>query len=693
MTAGRFCVLVNSSDHSRDIFEIVFRNAEKMWRDCDWPRFAGFTSMQPDIYGFKSVAARGPSDWRGELGAQLDSLPPEIEYVLRLEEDALFLSPVNGKKLEEIADIMLRENLCYVSLVPVSRSIAGRAIEFFRRKLSTRPLRLISFSEPYYSSLVPAIWKRGYLRELLRRPGSVWDFELTVTRERHYAVWEQALDAAYIVTKGRWRRSAPQLLAREGLSLSGSKREMLPLRSRLRQARENLSFRLFGYMGFRIRRRLKRLGGVPKDLACDQFSVAPGRRLAPVTAASEFYPVFVHASMRSGSTYFFNVLRRNESLVCFNESISAKRGQFRERSKRDLEAQKRDMNHQFLDRNDFAEFVEARDAAMHLCPEFPEFHEYLPPEGALSAELLAYLSALMNYAASRNKRPVMCEIYSRGRAGALRGAFGGFHVAQYRDPLSQFGSFVHLVVEQGWWGFLAFPLRELGISGSHPLYEIIPEALRLPVLPWPPGHRARRWATDVQYTAIAASPSPEGIGNVFCWHMFSWLLGNLAALSYSDMALDIDKVHDDPEYRASISDALKRGIGGGSLDFSDIKKFDRYYEFESFDAASVCDQVASAVRSALKDGRLDAALRSLGTQPLVTSAAAAVEILLNKIHESLAAMARSAERRHFTAGEWRATAEKHQKMWFNPFIRWFAAHTYPVAEPAVRAARWAGLPL
>jgi len=277
MTAERFCVLVNSSDRGRDIFEIVFRNTEVMWRNCDWPRFAGFTSVQSDMYGFKSVAARGPSDWRGELSAQLDSLPPEIEYVLRLEEDALFLSPVNGKKLEEIAEIMLRENLCYVSLVPVSRSMADRAVEFFRKKLSTRPLRLISFSEPYYSSLAPAIWKRAYLRELLRQPGSVWDFEFTVTRDRHYAVWEPVLDAAHIVTKGRWRRSAPRLLARQGLSLAKSTREFQTLKSRLRGVRENLSFQLFGYLSFRIRRRLNLVPAVPKDLIGTQLGLIPGK--------------------------------------------------------------------------------------------------------------------------------------------------------------------------------------------------------------------------------------------------------------------------------------------------------------------------------------------------------------------------------------------------------------------------------
>jgi hypothetical protein len=275
--ANRFCVLVNSSDRARDIFEIVFRNAETMWRDCNWPRFVGFTGAQADIYGFRSVAARGPSDWRSEFAGQLDSLPPEIAYVLRLEEDALVLSPVNGKKLEEIADIMLRENLCYVSLVPVSRSIVWRGVDFFRKKLSKRPLRPISFFDPYYSSLVPAIWKRSYLRELLRQPGSIWEFELTVTSERHYAVWESVLDLEHLVSKGKWSWRAPRQLARQGLSLANSKREFQTVRSRLRGIREKLSFQLFGYLSFRIRRRLNLLPAMPKDLIGSQLGLISGK--------------------------------------------------------------------------------------------------------------------------------------------------------------------------------------------------------------------------------------------------------------------------------------------------------------------------------------------------------------------------------------------------------------------------------
>jgi hypothetical protein len=219
-TAGRFCVLVNSSDRARDIFEIVFQNAEAIWRDCDWPRCVGFTNKHPDIYGFKAIAAKAPSDWRGELGDHLDNLPDEIEYVLRMDEDALIMSPVNGSELNAIAALMVRHDLAYVRLVPVTRNLPGRIIEYFRRKLDKRPLRPISLSEPYYSSVELAIWKRSYLRLLLRQVRSNRELEHKVTDQRHYAVWKPIINQDQIVTGGKWAFRAPRKLARQGLSLA-----------------------------------------------------------------------------------------------------------------------------------------------------------------------------------------------------------------------------------------------------------------------------------------------------------------------------------------------------------------------------------------------------------------------------------------------------------------------------------------
>ncbi len=258
-SAGRFCVLITSSDRGRDIFEIVFQNAESIWRDCDWPRFVGFTTEYPDLYGFKALAAKGPSHWRQEVSEYLDALPEQIEYVLRIDEDALFISPVGGCKLNAIADLIVREDLSYVSLAPIRRNLLGRVIEYLRRRLNKAPLRLISKSEPYYSSVELAIWKRDYLRALLQKPGTVWEFEHTVTEVPHYAVWEPIFDQTQIVIKGQWALRARRQLARQGLNLAHSKREFQSFGSFLRNIRETISFELGGYLSFRIRRRLNRL--------------------------------------------------------------------------------------------------------------------------------------------------------------------------------------------------------------------------------------------------------------------------------------------------------------------------------------------------------------------------------------------------------------------------------------------------
>jgi hypothetical protein len=405
-------------------------------------------------------------------------------------------------------------------------------------------------------------------------------------------------------------------------------------------------------------------------------------------------PIFVHASARSGSTYVFNVFRRNPALLCFNEAIiDGKRDYARFRKERLAPNaglnQKWDVNHHFLDRADYEEFLEAWDEVMHLCPEFPTFQDYLP-RGALAADLTDYIGALIKYARAQGKRPVLCEINSRGRVGALRGTFGGFHIAQYRDPISQFGSYFRALVEGGSWGFLAHPVTELGVNSTHPLCRVVPAAWRAPDFGWNCDTRAQRWASDARYTAATASSDPAVIEKLFRWHLFAWVLNNLAALAYSDLGLDIDKAHDGVNYRATFIDEFA-GKAGVRVDLSDVEKYSRYYRFETFDVADVCGEVDAAIRESLADGRLDAALRTLGQAAPVSPAARAAELLLGKISESLAAMARNTDGPVIGVEEWKALAEKNRKIWFNPAVQRVARHVYPVAAPVVHAARRMGL--
>jgi hypothetical protein len=400
-------------------------------------------------------------------------------------------------------------------------------------------------------------------------------------------------------------------------------------------------------------------------------------------------PIFVHASPRGGSTYFFAVLRRIERLMCFNEAIIDIFGDFgKEGTANYTGSQSWNVNHKFFaGRGDFDEFVEAWDEVMHLYPMFPSFQDYLPANGILPKPLRDYLGALIGYAERKGKRAALCEVHSRGRAGALRHAFGGFHIAQYRDPLSQFGSFFRPLPEGGQWNFLSFPLFELGIAGNHPLYQIVPPQWRVPVLPWPVENRAQRWASATAYVAMVARP--DAVEQVFRWHLFAWFLSNLAAISYSDMTLDLDKATDDPAYRQAIVAALGAAIGEAP-DFTDLTRFTRYYEFEALDMARVADEVTGTIKVSLQDGRLQSAIASLGQMPPTVATEDAAELLLDKVARSLATMQASADRTRVSAAEWSAVVEKNRSIWFNPTMRTIAQRLYPLGAPLARAARRAG---
>jgi hypothetical protein len=402
-------------------------------------------------------------------------------------------------------------------------------------------------------------------------------------------------------------------------------------------------------------------------------------------------PIFVHASHRSGSTYFFNVLRRMGPLLCFDEAIDDSYTHYNKRKFARRVAQgTRNWSHSFLKLSSRAEFVEAWEDVMDVYPRAPAFREYVPRDGVLSNELRAYITALIQYAAASGKRAAFCEIYSRGRAGALRHAFGGFHLAQYRDPLSQFGSSFRALQEFGAWTFMIIPSQELGPSGENPLYLLLPETWRVPVLPWPANSRAQRWASTEEYLAMILSSGPGAPEKVFRWHLLSWFVNNLAAIVHSDFVLDIDQAFDDAFYRKRVSEVVRSEIGVAP-DFFDLTKFSRYYRFESVDAVRVCGEIVDFISTVQENGKLDAALTASSKGKPIMSSAVAVKILRAKMDRSLAEMASTNEIIHVTNRDWEDLVKNHRHIWANPQLRCAMRYMYPFALPLVETARMIGI--
>lgn len=397
--------------------------------------------------------------------------------------------------------------------------------------------------------------------------------------------------------------------------------------------------------------------------------------------------IFVHASPRSGSTYFFNVLRRVERLLCFDEAIT---DAFTDFGKNDLARRiiqrRRNTSHLFLDSYSQTEFLDAWNEVMHLYPPAPAFRDYVPRNGVLPDALRVYLAALINYAGSKRKRAALCDIFSRGRAGALRHAFGGFHIAQFRDPLSQFGSCFRALQESGSWTFLIVPLQELGLSGENALHSLVPDAWRVPRLPWPADKRGQRWASTQTYVALIVSSEPRSLERVFRWHLLSWFLHNLMAVVHADFVLDIDRVYDDPDYRNRLSKMIKT-IVGAIPDFSDLTKFARYYRFEGLDIVQICDEVVAVLDAAEESGALDRAVSALSVQKPIISPNDAYKMLRVKLAAALAQMQSATTTGFVSKADWDKTVLRHRSIWANKYLREAMRQIYPIAFPFVQATR------
>jgi hypothetical protein len=405
-------------------------------------------------------------------------------------------------------------------------------------------------------------------------------------------------------------------------------------------------------------------------------------------------PIFVHASARSGSTYFFNVLRRMESLICFNEAIN---DEFSYGNKNDYIRGRNDFVrrltrgelprvHYFLKDDGKAEFVAGWDNFMHLYPAAPAFRDYVPQGGVLSTELRIYLAAIIEYAIANEKRPVLCEIFSRGRVAALRDAFGGFHVAQFRDPLSQFGSCFRSLQEIGAITFMIIPLLELGVSGDNPLYSLIPEAWRVPVLPWPGDDSAQRWASTQQYLSTIISSQPDSLEKVFRWHLLSWFLNNTAAIIHSEFVLDIDEAFDHPAYRKAVCEVFRSEIGAAP-DFADITKFSRYYQFEGVNMDRISSEVIGFVFTAQKNGSLETALAKLSRGTPRLSSAVAIKLLREKLDAALSASGSSKQSHFISTNDWKDIVQRHRPFWTDPRVLRLMQSIFPFVFPVVQATR------
>ncbi len=156
--------------------------------DFSWPGLAVTASRVADKSSRRLT-------WSEALLACLDRI--ETELVFYVQEDYFLNDHVEVERIDEFADLMIRENVASIQLTPFGSD--GNFLPATHSLLLT-----VHPKAPYRIALQAALWKRDRLKSYLRSHENAWQFEMLGSiRSRRVPDVFYALDREIFSPNGR----------------------------------------------------------------------------------------------------------------------------------------------------------------------------------------------------------------------------------------------------------------------------------------------------------------------------------------------------------------------------------------------------------------------------------------------------------------------------------------------------------
>lgn len=222
-------VLVATCDEYADLVSIFIRLFRRYWPDCPY-EVVQSTETAAEA-GFDRVVKAGAGrNWSERLANALDNI--DTPYVLLLLDDYLLSGEVDTSLVRQRLDEAKRADALNYRLCP-------------------DPPRAVK-NTAYSISCKVGIWNRDFLRSLVARTGSAWEFErfgsfmFDESDPRPIMVSGKCefpfVDAVH---KGYWEKCAVELLARNSIRPDFSRRGFPPLKVRVVEGLKKLAFMVF----------------------------------------------------------------------------------------------------------------------------------------------------------------------------------------------------------------------------------------------------------------------------------------------------------------------------------------------------------------------------------------------------------------------------------------------------------------
>jgi hypothetical protein len=273
-------------------------------------------------------------------------------------------------------------------------------------------------------------------------------------------------------------------------------------------------------------------------------------------------PIFLHSSLRSGSTWFWSRFRADPQVHAYYEPFSEVLA---------------DLKPEHVDA-----YKPSGWASGHPSLAAPYYREYAPllrPEGGVAGfepnfsyslyyhrgaphpPMRAYLDGLLRHAAGCGLVPVLGLCRSLGRLPWLRAEFPGHHIVTVRNPLDQWRSCHRLATQESntYFQFVAYTIAMIGaLSQACPGF--------FEGLPFPDVAAVARSGRGAALTEFFETLSNSERRQVF---LRVSSLDLLIALPSADVLVDLDRLTGDAAYRAMMTHRLRRMTALPYLSFED----------------------------------------------------------------------------------------------------------------------------
>lgn len=259
-------------------------------------------------------------------------------------------------------------------------------------------------------------------------------------------------------------------------------------------------------------------------------------------------PVFVHSSYRTSSTWFWNKFRHNSGTLAFNEIFHPELRNMTIGRAAQITDTAWNSNHPPMAPY-FLEYLPLlrEDGGVQGYLEDFECERFLPPDGfdgTLTAPERAYIGGLLDHAHHRGAMPVLACTRTLGRAGAIRKAFGGYHIMVHRNLFHQWASYT-----SQWVAGNPFFLATVNATIRNCRQDAFLARL------------------DAWFGDRREDPSDRRMFAVFALlHLYLYAKASAAA----DICFDASRAATDAVYRDGFCDEIDRRLGLG-IDLSDAR--------------------------------------------------------------------------------------------------------------------------